>query len=73
MQPQRPFDEVRFPTLNGTASLTLEAFLELKLPDRVKIILDGRAVFSLNGVALPKREALARLKSWAGDGNRSAR
>jgi hypothetical protein len=63
---QRPFDEVQFSSEGGTRRLSLEEFLALRLPDRVRVILHAQTVFVTKGKQIEKRVALAALKEWPG-------
>lgn len=67
MSGERPFDEVRFVSERGTTTLSLQEFLALKLPVRVRVILDVQTTFFAAGRLIDKRAALAALKTWKGE------
>jgi hypothetical protein len=66
-----PFDKVRALVGGRNIDLTLEQFLALTLPERIRLILEPSTQFSNDGSALERRIALARLRAFTAEPRRA--
>ncbi len=64
MRDEPPFDFVAARSAGGRTELSLEQFMQLPLPERIRIILESETVFIRDGKPVDRKIALTQLRSW---------
>jgi hypothetical protein len=59
-----PFDTLSARKPGGRLELSLDEFLALPLPERIRLILESDTTFLKHGKAVERKQALAQFRTW---------